>query len=34
MSMISSLGYVRVRVTDMDAWRKFAFDAVGFAEGF
>ena len=33
MTMISSLGYVRVRVTDPDAWRKFAFDAIGFAEG-
>ena len=33
MSDISSLGYVRVRVTDMDAWRRFAFDTIGFAEG-
>ena len=33
MTLISSLGYVRVRVTDLDAWRKFAFDAIGFAEG-
>jgi 3,4-dihydroxy-9,10-secoandrosta-1,3,5(10)-triene-9,17-dione 4,5-dioxygenase len=33
MSDISSLGYVRVRATDLDAWRSFAFDGVGFAEG-
>lgn len=33
MTDISSLGYVRVRATDMDAWRKFAFDTIGFAEG-
>lgn len=33
MTDISSLGYVRVEVTDVDAWRSFAFDALGFAEG-
>ncbi|MEV7007215.1 VOC family protein [Streptosporangium sp. NPDC051022] len=33
MTDISSLGYVRVRVTDLDAWRAFAFDTIGFAEG-
>ena len=33
MTDISSLGYVRVRATDMDAWRKFAFETIGFAEG-
>jgi 3,4-dihydroxy-9,10-secoandrosta-1,3,5(10)-triene-9,17-dione 4,5-dioxygenase len=33
MALISSLGYVRVRATDMDAWRKFAFETIGFAEG-
>jgi len=33
VSDISSLGYVRIRVTDMDAWRRFAFDTIGFAEG-
>ncbi|QFU92494.1 VOC family protein [Amycolatopsis sp. YIM 10] len=33
MTDISSLGYVRIRATDMDAWRKFAFDTIGFAEG-
>ncbi|WP_234315601.1 VOC family protein [Streptomyces albus] len=32
-SNVHSLGYVRVRVTDPDAWRRFAFDVVGFAEG-
>jgi 3,4-dihydroxy-9,10-secoandrosta-1,3,5(10)-triene-9,17-dione 4,5-dioxygenase len=33
MTDISSLGYVRVRATDLDAWRTFAFDMIGFAEG-
>ncbi|MEU5844662.1 VOC family protein [Saccharopolyspora shandongensis] len=33
MTDISSLGYVRIRATDMDAWRKFAFETIGFAEG-
>ncbi|GLY65457.1 VOC family protein [Amycolatopsis taiwanensis] len=33
MPDISSLGYVRVRASDMDAWRKFAFSTIGFAEG-
>ena len=33
MGDISSLGYVRLHATDMDAWRRFAFDTVGFAEG-
>jgi 2,3-dihydroxybiphenyl 1,2-dioxygenase len=33
MTDISSLGYVRVRTTDLDAWRTFAFGAIGFAEG-
>jgi 3,4-dihydroxy-9,10-secoandrosta-1,3,5(10)-triene-9,17-dione 4,5-dioxygenase len=33
MPLISSLGYVRVRVTDMDAWRTFAHEAIGFAPG-
>ncbi|GAB2680915.1 VOC family protein [Nocardia goodfellowii] len=30
---ISSLGYVRVAVSDPQAWRTFAFDVLGFAEG-
>ncbi|WP_433621555.1 VOC family protein [Nocardia sp. CA-120079] len=33
MAIISSLGYVRVAVSDPDAWRTFAFDVIGFAEG-
>ncbi len=33
MTDISSLGYVRVRATDMDGWRTFAHDIIGFAEG-
>lgn len=33
MTDISSLGYVRIRATDLDAWRKFAFETIGFAEG-
>ncbi|MBA0126566.1 VOC family protein [Haloechinothrix sp. YIM 98757] len=33
MSDISSLGYVRIQVSDPDAWRTFAFDVMGFAEG-
>jgi 3,4-dihydroxy-9,10-secoandrosta-1,3,5(10)-triene-9,17-dione 4,5-dioxygenase len=33
MTLISSLGYVRVRAADGDAWRKFAFDVIGFAPG-
>ena len=33
MSDISSLGYVRVRGTDLDPWRRFAFEIIGFAQG-
>ncbi|MET8873386.1 VOC family protein [Nocardia sp. NPDC004604] len=33
MGIISSLGYVKVAVADPAAWRTFAFDVVGFAEG-
>jgi 3,4-dihydroxy-9,10-secoandrosta-1,3,5(10)-triene-9,17-dione 4,5-dioxygenase len=33
MTDISSLGYVRVRAADMDAWREFAFGVIGFAPG-
>ncbi|MCP2275652.1 2,3-dihydroxybiphenyl 1,2-dioxygenase [Nocardia amikacinitolerans] len=33
MAVISSLGYVRVAVSDPHAWRTFAFDVMGFAEG-
>lgn len=30
---IRALGYVRVRATDLSAWRRFAFETIGFAEG-
>lgn len=33
MSLIKSLGYVKVQATDMARWRQFAFDTLGFAEG-
>ncbi|WP_330254598.1 VOC family protein [Nocardia sp. NBC_00565] len=33
MAIISSLGYVEIAVSDPDAWRTFAFDVIGFAEG-
>ncbi|WP_067692232.1 VOC family protein [Nocardia jejuensis] len=33
MASFSSLGYVRARIADADAWREFAFDTIGFAEG-
>ncbi|MGW4246116.1 VOC family protein [Nocardia sp. NPDC004722] len=33
MAAFASLGYVRAHIADVDAWRKFAFDTIGFAEG-
>jgi len=33
MTDIRALGYVRVRATDMEAWREFATEVVGFALG-
>ena len=33
MTDIRSLGYVQVRTTDIERWRTFAFDVLGFAEG-
>ncbi|MEV0293603.1 VOC family protein [Nocardia sp. NPDC050710] len=33
MPVISSLGYVKVAVADPQAWRTFAFDVMGFAQG-
>jgi 2,3-dihydroxybiphenyl 1,2-dioxygenase len=33
MSDLKALGYLRVRATDLDAWRAFAFDDIGFAQG-
>ncbi len=33
MAAFSSLGYVRIGIADVAAWRAFAFDTIGFAEG-
>ena len=33
MTPVRALGYVRIRATDMAAWRTFALDVIGFAEG-
>ncbi|GAB0103739.1 biphenyl-2,3-diol 1,2-dioxygenase [Nocardia sp. JMUB6875] len=33
MAAFASLGYVRARIADVAAWRQFAFDTIGFAEG-
>jgi len=33
MSEIKSLGYLMVRTADIDRWRTFAFDVLGFAQG-
>ncbi|MTE13188.1 VOC family protein [Nocardia aurantiaca] len=33
MASFASLGYVRARIADVAAWRAFAFDTIGFAEG-
>jgi 3,4-dihydroxy-9,10-secoandrosta-1,3,5(10)-triene-9,17-dione 4,5-dioxygenase len=33
VALFSSLGYVRIGIADPDAWRTFAFETVGFAEG-
>ncbi|GAT13513.1 glyoxalase/bleomycin resistance protein/dioxygenase [Mycolicibacterium thermoresistibile] len=33
MGFIKSLGYVIVQATDMDRWRHFAYEVLGFAEG-
>lgn len=30
---IRALGYVRIRATDLTAWRTFAYETIGFAEG-
>jgi 2,3-dihydroxybiphenyl 1,2-dioxygenase len=30
---IKSLGYIQVQTNDIDRWRRFAFDVLGFAEG-
>ncbi len=33
MSDLKSLGYITISTADMDRWRRFAFDVLGFAEG-
>ncbi|MCV7229538.1 biphenyl-2,3-diol 1,2-dioxygenase [Mycolicibacterium komossense] len=33
MGLIKSLGYVKVQTADIERWRRFAFDVLGFAEG-
>ncbi|QNG20140.1 biphenyl-2,3-diol 1,2-dioxygenase [Rhodococcus triatomae] len=33
MTDLKALGYVKIQTTDMDRWRTFAFDVLGFAEG-
>ncbi|EOM76559.1 biphenyl-2,3-diol 1,2-dioxygenase [Rhodococcus rhodnii] len=33
MTDLKALGYVKVQTNDMDRWRTFAFDVLGFAEG-
>jgi len=33
VSDIKGLGYIRIQTNDMDRWRTFAFDVLGFAEG-
>ena len=33
MSLLKSLGYVTVPTADIDRWREFAFDVLGFAQG-
>ncbi|MEV5648528.1 VOC family protein [Nocardia sp. NPDC052254] len=33
MAAFSSLGYIRAQIADVEAWRAFAFDTIGFAEG-
>jgi 3,4-dihydroxy-9,10-secoandrosta-1,3,5(10)-triene-9,17-dione 4,5-dioxygenase len=33
MSDVKSLGYIKVQTNDVDRWRSFAFDVLGFAKG-
>ncbi|MFF2084211.1 biphenyl-2,3-diol 1,2-dioxygenase [Nocardia sp. NPDC058176] len=33
MTDIKGLGYVKIQTADMDRWRKFAFEVLGFAQG-
>ena len=33
MADIKSLGYIKIQTSDIDRWRSFAFDVLGFAQG-
>ncbi|MFD6102489.1 2,3-dihydroxybiphenyl 1,2-dioxygenase, partial [Nocardia salmonicida] len=33
MTDIKGLGYVKIQTADMDRWRQFAFEVLGFAQG-
>jgi 2,3-dihydroxybiphenyl 1,2-dioxygenase len=33
MADIKSLGYIKIQTSDIERWRSFAFDALGFAQG-
>jgi len=33
VSDIKSLGYIKIQTNDIDRWRTFAFDVLGFAKG-
>lgn len=33
MTDIKGLGYVKIQTNDLERWRTFAFDVLGFAEG-
>src|ERR1700739_1439901 len=33
MTYIKSLGYITIQTGDIDRWRTFAFDVLGFAQG-
>lgn len=33
MTDIKSLGYIKIQTSDLDRWRTFAFDVLGFAQG-
>ncbi len=33
MTDIKGLGYVKIQTNDLERWRTFAFDVLGFAQG-
>ncbi|MGB6511919.1 MAG: 2,3-dihydroxybiphenyl 1,2-dioxygenase, partial [Mycobacterium sp.] len=33
MADIKSLGYIKIQTSDIERWRSFAFDVLGFAQG-